>query len=57
MIHSWGPEVTVYPRAAAHVEKDGRFISNDVAVSPVKDLQMAPVAMVETGALAEFYFV
>jgi len=55
MIHSWGPEVTVYPRAAAHVQKDGRFISNYVAMSPVKHLQMAPVAMVEAGGLAEFY--
>lgn len=55
MIHSWGPEVTVYPRAAARVEKDGRFISNYVAMSPVKHLQMDPVAVVEAGGLAEFY--
>jgi len=55
MIHSWGPEVTVYPRAAALVRKGGRFISNYVAMSPVKHLQMAPVAVVEANGLAEFY--
>jgi len=57
MIHSWGPEVTVYPRSAAQVQQNGRFISNYVAMSPVKHLQMAPVAMVEAGGLAEFYSV
>lgn len=55
MIHSWGPNVTVYPRAAAHVKKGGRFISNYVVMSPVKHIQMAPEAVVEEGGLAEFY--
>ena len=55
MIHSWGPNVTVYPRAAAHVKKGGRFISNYVAMSPVKYIQMAPEAVIEEGGLGEFY--
>ena len=55
MIHSWGPEVTVYPRSAARIQQGGRFISNYVAMSPVRDLQMAPVAVVGAGGLAEFY--
>lgn len=55
MVHSWGPNVTVYPRAAAHVKKGGRFISNYVVMSPVKHIQMAPEAVVEEGGLAEFY--
>ncbi|MDD2462629.1 MAG: SufD family Fe-S cluster assembly protein [Desulfobulbus sp.] len=55
MIHSWGPEIRVYPRAAAQVGKGGRFISNYIAMSPVKELQMAPVAEVAAGGLAEFY--
>ena len=55
MIHSWGPNITVYPRSAAHIKKGGRFISNYVVMSPVKHIQMAPEAMVEEGGLAEFY--
>jgi Fe-S cluster assembly scaffold protein SufB len=55
MIHSWGPNVTVYPRAAAHVKKGGRFISNYVVMSPVKYIQMAPEAVIEEGGLGEFY--
>ena len=55
MIHSWGPNITVYPRAAAHVKKGARFISNYVVMSPVKNIQMAPEAVVEEGGLAEFY--
>ncbi len=55
MTHSWGPHVTVYPRAAAHIKKGGRFISNYVVMSPVKHIQMAPEAIVEEGGLAEFY--
>lgn len=55
MTHSWGPHVTVYPRASAHIKKGGRFISNYVVMSPVKHIQMAPEAIVEEGGLAEFY--
>lgn len=57
MIHSWGKEVEVYPRSAAHVGKNAKFISNYVAMSSVKKLQMNPVAILEDSALGEFYSV
>ncbi len=57
MIHSWGKEVEVYPRSAAHVSKNAKFISNYVALSSVKKLQMDPLAIIEEGGLGEFYSV
>lgn len=57
MIHSWGKEVEVYPRSAAHVSKNAKFISNYVALSSVKYLQMDPVAIIEESGLGEFYSV
>ncbi|WP_345974045.1 SufD family Fe-S cluster assembly protein [Sulfurimonas sp. HSL3-7] len=57
MIHSWGKEVEVYPRSAAHVGKDAKFVSNYVALSSVKRLQMDPLAIIEEDALGEFYSV
>ena len=57
MIHSWGPEVEVYPRSAARIGKNARFVSNYVALSPVKMLQMNPKAHIEEGGLGEFYSV
>ncbi|WP_223890611.1 SufD family Fe-S cluster assembly protein [Sulfurovum sp. TSL6] len=57
MIHSWGKEVEVYPRSAAHVGKDGKFISNYVAMTSVKKLQMNPLAVIEESGLGEFYTV
>jgi len=57
MIHSWGKEVEVYPRSAAHVGKNAKFISNYVAMSPVKNLQMDPLAIIEESGLGEFYSV
>ena len=57
MIHSWGKEVEVYPRSAAHVGKNAKFISNYVAMSSVKNLQMDPLAIIEESGLGEFYSV
>jgi len=57
MIHSWGKEVEVYPRSAAHVGKNAKFISNYVALGSVKKLQMDPLAVLDDSALGEFYSV
>ncbi len=57
MIHSWGKEVEVYPRSAAHVGKNAKFVSNYVAMGSVKKLQMNPLAVIEEGGLGEFYSV
>lgn len=57
MIHSWGKEVEVYPRSAAHVGKNAKFISTYIALTGVKKLQMDPLAIIEEGGLGEFYSV
>lgn len=57
MIHSWGKEVEVYPRSSAYVGKSAKFISNYIALSDVKKIQMNPVAYLQEKALAEFYSV
>lgn len=57
MIHSWGKEVEVYPRSSAHVGKNAKFVSNYVAISSVKKLQMDPLAIIEESGLGEFYSV
>jgi Fe-S cluster assembly scaffold protein SufB len=57
MIHSWGKEVEVYPRSAAHVGRDAKFVSNYVAMTSVKKLQMNPLAIIEESGLGEFYTV
>ncbi len=57
MVHSWGKEVEVFPRSAAHIGKNGTFVSNYVALSDVKNLQMDPLAVIEEGGLGEFYSV
>ncbi len=57
MIHSWGKEVEVYPRSAAHIGKNAKFISNYVAMCSVKNLQMNPLAVIEESGLGEFYSV
>lgn len=54
MIHHWGSEVEVYPRTAAHVEEGGHFVSNYIAMSQVRRIQMYPTAIVESGATATF---
>jgi len=42
MIHSWGPEVEVRPRAATMVEEGGTFVSNYVSLRPAGDIQSNP---------------
>lgn len=57
MIHSWGSEVEVYPRSSAKVGKNAKFISNYIALSKVKKIQMNPSASIDEGGLGEFYSV
>ncbi len=57
MIHSWGKEVEVFPRSAAHVGKNAKFVSNYIAMGSVKKLQMDPLAVIEESGLGEFYSV
>lgn len=57
MIHSWGSEVEVYPRSSAKVGKNAKFISNYIALTKVKKIQMNPSAYIDEGGLAEFYSV
>lgn len=55
MIHTWGEQIEVYPRSAAKVEEDGVFLSNYVAMTPVKNVQMYPVAhLAGENAVARF---
>ena len=42
MIHNWASNTDVKPRSAAIIEENGRFVSNYICTSPVKDLQMHP---------------
>jgi Fe-S cluster assembly scaffold protein SufB len=57
MIHSWGDEVEVYPRSSAKIGKNAKFISNYIALSRVKKIQMNPSAYIAEGGLGEFYSV
>lgn len=57
MIHSWGSEVEVYPRSGAQIGKNAKFISNYIALTKVKKIQMNPAAYIYSGGLAEFYSV
>ena len=42
MVHSWGPEVTVYPRTGAVVEENGRFESNYISLRAAKQVKSDP---------------
>ncbi len=42
MVHSWGPEVIVRPRAAVAVGDNSRFINNYVSLRPALDIQSNP---------------
>ncbi|MEM2124027.1 MAG: SufD family Fe-S cluster assembly protein [Methanolinea sp.] len=44
MIHSWGDKISVFPRSAAFVERDGTFLSNYVCLQPVRKIEMYPTA-------------
>ena len=42
MVHSWGPEVTVYPRVSTIVDENGRYESNYISLRSAKKIQSAP---------------
>ena len=42
MVHSWGPEVTVYPRTGAVVEENGRYESNYISLRAAKQVKSDP---------------
>jgi Fe-S cluster assembly scaffold protein SufB len=44
MIHNWAPDIEVRPRSAAIIEEGGVFLSNFVAMKPVRTIQMYPTA-------------
>lgn len=43
MIHSWGPDFVVRPRAATTVQEGGRFVSNYISLRQAKSMQMDPI--------------
>jgi Fe-S cluster assembly scaffold protein SufB len=45
MIHNWTEQTKVRPRSATLIEEKGTFISNYICLTPVKDVQMYPVAV------------
>ena len=54
MIHDWGSEALVYPRAAIDVEEGAIFTSNYIALTQVKEIQSNPVAYLSDKASAKF---
>lgn len=42
MVHSWGPEIEVRPRAATIVEEGGTFVSNYISLRPAASIQSNP---------------
>ncbi len=54
MIHDWGSNAVVYPRAAIDVEQGGIFTSNYIALTQVKEIQSNPVAYLSDNASAKF---
>jgi hypothetical protein len=55
MVHSWGPEVEVHPRSSVVVEEGGLFVSNYIALSQVKHVDMYPTAIIKKNGTARFY--
>ncbi len=55
MIHSWHKEVEVKPISVAIVEEEGVFVSNYIALKPVKEVVMYPTAILK-GAKAKASF-
>lgn len=43
MVHSWGPKITVLPKAATEVASGGRFISNYISMRPAAIIRTNPV--------------
>lgn len=54
MIHDWGSEAVVYPRAAIDVGEGAVFTSNYIALTKVKEIQSNPVAYLSDKASAKF---
>ncbi|MEA1912534.1 MAG: SufD family Fe-S cluster assembly protein [candidate division WOR-3 bacterium] len=54
MIHDWGAETVVYPRAAIKIGKNGSYTSNYIALTQVKKIQSNPIAYLSDGATAKF---
>jgi Fe-S cluster assembly scaffold protein SufB len=42
MVHSWGPDVEVYPRSGTIVEAGGTFVSNYISLRPARSVQSNP---------------
>ena len=56
MIHSWGPDVEVHPRAATVVEEGGTFVSNYVSLRTAKSIELNPRTWLNgRGASAKYY--
>jgi Fe-S cluster assembly scaffold protein SufB len=54
MIHDWGAEAVVYPRAAMDVGKGAVLNSNYIALTKVKEIQSNPVAYLADNASVKF---
>lgn len=54
MIHDWGAEAVVYPRAAVDVEEGAGFTSNYIALTKVKEIQSNPTAYLYDNSSAKF---
>ncbi len=54
MIHDWGAEAVVYPRAAIDVGEAATFNSNYIALTKVKEIQSNPTAYLSDRASAKF---
>lgn len=47
MVHNWAEQVVVRPRSATKMGKNAVYMSNYVCMTPVKDVQMYPGAVME----------
>ena len=56
MVHNWAEGMDVRPRSAVLVEEGGLFMSNYIAMEPLRSLQLYPTArLVGKGATARFH--
>lgn len=54
MVHDWAPEVEVRPRTGVMVEVGGTYLSNYIALTRVKHIDMNPLAVVNGNGTARF---
>ncbi|MBU1998320.1 MAG: SufD family Fe-S cluster assembly protein [Candidatus Omnitrophota bacterium] len=53
MIHNWAEDIIVRPRSGIIVEENGTYLSNYIALAPVKNIQMYPKTVLKgKGAVA-----